>query len=148
MLRHAATGAVLVVIGLLITLFFSSRSGKPAPNPQVDMRSTIAAFKQCDESLIALSSGIAQALTDDEHRNERLAQVMRPVEHECTQAEAAIRDTLATQPGSKRLLKMRERNRLGQQWLRQLSTAIAAYEVAANTGSASQELAALQQLLK
>ena len=73
---------------------------------------------------------------------------MRPVEHECTEAEAAIRDALANQPGDKRLTRMRDRNALGQQWLRQLSAAIAAYEVAAKTGSASQELAALQSLLK
>lgn len=150
MLRHAATGAVLVVIALVITLFFSSRTGKlpPPPSPVVDVRETTAAFKQCDQLLARLNSDIADALTDDAHRNDRLAQLMSKAETQCTQAATAIREALATVPGSKRLTQLRERNALGQQWLRQLSVAIAAYEVATKTGSASQELAALQALLR
>jgi hypothetical protein len=153
MLRHAATGAVLVVISVLITLWFSSRSGKlppppPPPSPVVDVRETNAAFKQCDQLLVRLGSDIADALTDEAHRNDRLAQLMSKTETQCTQAAIAIREALASKPGSKRLTQMRDRNALGQAWLRQLSVAIAAYEVAAQTGSASQELAALQKLLQ
>jgi hypothetical protein len=148
MLRHAATAAAIVVIGLVITLWFSSRSGPLPPAPKVDLRDTAAAFKQCDDTLVRLNSDIADALTDDAHRNDRLAQLMSKAETQCTQAEIAIREALANKPGTKRLMQMRERNALGQGWLRQLSVAIAAYEVAAMSGSASRELAALQKLLQ
>ncbi len=148
MLRHAATAAAIVVISLVITLFFSSRTGKLPPTQQVDVRETSAAFKQCDDTLVRLNADIADALTDEAHRNDRLAQLMSKAETQCTKAEFAIRETLAAKPGNKRLMQMRERNALGQQWLRQLSVAIAAYQVAAKSGSASQELAALQKLLQ
>jgi hypothetical protein len=148
MLRHAATAAAIVVIGLAITLWFSSRSGPLPPTAKVDLRDTTAAFKQCDDTLVRLNSDIADALTDDAHRNDRLAQLMSKAETRCTQAEIAIREALANKPGTKRLMQMRERNALGQKWLRDLSVAIAAYQVAAKTGSASHELAALQKLLQ
>ncbi len=148
MFRHAMTGGAMIVIALAITLFFSTRTGKPSADPQLETRSTIVAFKRCDERLLALNTAVAQALGDTAHRDEKLAQAMRPAEHECTIAETAIRDSLARHPGDKRLEKMRQRNELGQNWLRELSVAIAAYEVAEKTGSASAELAKLQNLLQ
>lgn len=148
MLRHAVTALVVIGLAAAITLVFASRGYDVEPWAISDTEDATMAYKRCEELLASLSTKLATALADDAHRAQHFASVLAPAESACTQAEAAIRGADARHPRDVFLGSMRRKVAVGQKWLRDLSTALAAYEVASKQGAADKELAALQALLQ
>ena len=148
MRTHAVTALVVIAVAAAITLLFGTRGYNAAMDPNADITDAVVAYQQCDALLMTLNNQLADALTDEANRAERFAAAMSPAESACTKAEAAIRVAYEQHRRDVQIGHMRKKTVLGQQWLRELSKALAAYEVAAKQGSAANEMAALQTLLQ
>lgn len=144
MLRDAVTALVVIASAVVITLVVTRQGHVPGPDPTADLGDAQALQQQCWEPLLPLAGQLAEALGD----NERFAKTLGPNEGRCTAAEVALEAASRHHPGDAALAKLREQNTLAQKWLRDISTAFAAYQVAEQRGSASTELEALKALLQ